>query len=277
MKICKICKNELPYDSFTKSKNVKDGYENTCKKCRQEQRKKYINTCITCGSEFRSAYKDTKYCKQACKPQSKRHRIEVKCARCGKPKFVTPSHKENYKNHYCSNECKNKHYKELYSGENHHRFSKKEIQCPNCNKLFLLNNYEIETNKNNYCSIKCKDEHRKVIYSGVNAPSYNPNKPQEEREIERKYAEYYEWRRKVFERDNYTCKKCGDKTGGNLVAHHILNYNEHKDLRTKLENGITFCDCCHKEFHSIFGYRNNNNFQIEKFLKGNKAIPSQAS
>lgn len=34
MKVCKICKKELSYENFTKSKNVKDGYENVCKKCR---------------------------------------------------------------------------------------------------------------------------------------------------------------------------------------------------------------------------------------------------
>jgi 5-methylcytosine-specific restriction endonuclease McrA len=29
-----------------------------------------------------------------------------------------------------------------------------------------------------------------------------------------------DWRNEVYKRDNYTCQKCGDNTGGNLEAHH---------------------------------------------------------
>ena len=61
MKTCKSCNKTLEKELFSKSKVTKDGYENKCKKCRVEQRKKYINTCITCSNEFKTAYKKSKY------------------------------------------------------------------------------------------------------------------------------------------------------------------------------------------------------------------------
>lgn len=60
--------------------------------------------------------------------------------------------------------------------------------------------------------------------------------------------EYKEWRKAVYERDDYTCQKCGKK-GGNLNAHHIKAYAEYPDLRIELDNGITLCEECHKKEH----------------------------
>lgn len=38
-KVCKECGKLLDISYFTKSKKIKDGYENMCKSCRQEQKK----------------------------------------------------------------------------------------------------------------------------------------------------------------------------------------------------------------------------------------------
>lgn len=59
---------------------------------------------------------------------------------------------------------------------------------------------------------------------------------------------YSEWRKEVFSRDNYTCRKCG-KHGGTLNAHHIKPYAKYESLRTDLDNGITLCVECHKKEH----------------------------
>ena len=61
-------------------------------------------------------------------------------------------------------------------------------------------------------------------------------------------AEYRNWRTKVFERDGYTCQKCGKK-GEELNAHHIKSYSKFKRLRLNVSNGITLCELCHKEKH----------------------------
>ena len=65
----------------------------------------------------------------------------------------------------------------------------------------------------------------------------------------RNFPEYDNWRTSVFERDSYTCQKCG-KIGGELNAHHIKSYSGHKKLRLDIDNGITLCASpCHKKEH----------------------------
>lgn len=73
------------------------------------------------------------------------------------------------------------------------------------------------------------------------------------------------WRKSVFERDDFKCRKCIN--GGRLIAHHIRNFSEEIELRTSIENGITFCKNCHKEFHKKYGRKNNNREQINEFLR----------
>lgn len=61
----------------------------------------------------------------------------------------------------------------------------------------------------------------------------------------RSSLEYKNWRRAVFERDNYTCVKCS-QTGGYLHADHIKPFAYYTDLRFELGNGRTLCVDCHK-------------------------------
>lgn len=84
--------------------------------------------------------------------------------------------------------------------------------------------------------------------------------------------EYNKWRKSVYERDNYTCQKCGDNSGGNLNAHHIESFLIAIDLRIEIFNGITLCEACHKRFHQIYGRGNTNRKQLEYFLKDNQKI-----
>ena len=65
---------------------------------------------------------------------------------------------------------------------------------------------------------------------------------------------YKKWRTDVFERDNYTCKKClttGDKSY--LTAHHIKSFAYYPKLRFKLSNGITLCELCHSKTDNYKG------------------------
>lgn len=76
----------------------------------------------------------------------------------------------------------------------------------------------------------------------------------------RNSKDYSNWRKAIFERDNYTCQECG-KVGGYLEAHHspksfaqIIKENNIKTFEQALEckelwdinNGITLCLDCHK-------------------------------
>ena len=85
----------------------------------------------------------------------------------------------------------------------------------------------------------------------------------------RKSGEYRLWRKAVFERDNFTCQKCGQK-GGKLIAHHINNFADFPELRFNIDNGITFCKKCHKEFHKKYGKNNNTLGQLQEFFGSKK-------
>ena len=77
--------------------------------------------------------------------------------------------------------------------------------------------------------------------------------------------EYQQWRLVIFQRDSWTCQKCGQR-GGKLQAHHILNFDQYPEIRLDVNNGITFCIKCHKEFHKIYGRKNNTIEQLQEFL-----------
>lgn len=57
---------------------------------------------------------------------------------------------------------------------------------------------------------------------------------------------YKTWRKKVFERDHFTCQMC-DTRGGRLEAHHIQPIVDNKNtlLTFDVKNGITLCKTCH--------------------------------
>lgn len=52
------------------------------------------------------------------------------------------------------------------------------------------------------------------------------------------------WRIAVFERDNYTCRMCG-QIGGRLEADHIWPVALKPEIALLLENGRTLCQSCH--------------------------------
>lgn len=67
-------------------------------------------------------------------------------------------------------------------------------------------------------------------------------------------AGYLAWRRDVLDRDDYTCKRCG--VGGSwsdFDVHHILSYTKYPALQLEVDNGLTLCECCHSEFHGLYG------------------------
>jgi len=54
---------------------------------------------------------------------------------------------------------------------------------------------------------------------------------------------YREWRKLVYERDNYKCWIC---EATNLNAHHLKSWAKYPKLRYKVNNGLTLCEFCHK-------------------------------
>ncbi len=89
----------------------------------------------------------------------------------------------------------------------------------------------------------------------------------EERNKERQILELKLWKKSVWERDFFICQKCY-QLGGNLVAHHIFNWNDFLELRFAIDNGITLCKDCHIKFHKRFGWKVNTMEQLKKFIYG---------
>lgn len=121
-----------------------------------------------------------------------------------------------------------------------------------------------EANKGRKHSLEMR---RKVSEAtkGKKNPNWNGGVSTEDAKI-RGSVEYHLWREAIYTRDIFTCQKCNDGKGGTLNAHHIRNFSKIIELRTSIENGITFCITCHKEFHKRYGIKKNNQQQINEFL-----------
>ena len=63
---------------------------------------------------------------------------------------------------------------------------------------------------------------------------------------------YFAWREAVFKCDNYECQHCGITE--NIIAHHIIPWEEAFELRIDVNNGLTLCMSCHM-LHYDYGYR----------------------
>ena len=131
------------------------------------------------------------------------------------------------------------------------------MHCAECGNVFQRCPSHINWNKTRkttdhpihyFCSNKCKGKFNR----GANSPFWIHDRSllKNNNHSIRYSTDMKEWRKSVFERDNYTCKLCGNRSGaGNCVtlnAHHIRKFSKFPALRFALENGVTLCEPCHK-------------------------------
>lgn len=182
---------------------------------------------------------------------------------------------KNYYNHfynthkYTYNEVKNIFYNfghTLLTSENEYKNSNQLLyyrcKCGNYNYKSVQTLLKVPN------CVKCPEAI--LSHLGENNPSWLGG-ISSERDKVKQSEEYKKWRKDVYERDNYTCQCCGDKSGHNLEAHHILNFSDHEELRYDINNGITLCKNCHNprvkgSFHNIYGTYNNTKEQLNEYI-----------
>lgn len=143
-----------------------------------------------------------------------------------------------------------------------------EVKCGNCEKIFF--NYA--SNYRKFCSRTCSGlgkwkepayrAHMVEVHKGLpqtqesrlkrskqmtgnKHPQWQGGKTNEDRRL-RGTGKYKDWRRAVFERDNFTCQDCGVR-GVYLHADHIKQFAHYPELRFELSNGRSLCVPCHKK------------------------------
>lgn len=296
LKNCEYCGKEF------KCKGKRTKY--CCRECSFKDRSlkssKVKVTCNYCGHEFErypSTVRNEMYCSKECLIKYKKYNESVtyRCEICSKLVTVKKSHYKKSNHHYCSYECSRKGFSINYSGENSFKngikldeltkkkisitkissnlkgnrspnYLSKIINCDTCGKEMELPPYRLKSTTHNYCSLKCKAVGVRKYQSGINNPAYNPDKTDDERIMERKYFGYYEWRKQVYKRDNWTCQITKIKSK-DIVAHHLNSYNIDKHNRININNGITLSKEVHELFHKEYGYGNNTKEQFEEFKK----------
>lgn len=282
-KVCSCCNQVLIVKEFSKRKVSKDGYRNECKKCHYNKNKtRHSCICLQCGKEFKSQIKDAKFCNQQCmgkwksenmvgeKSSAWKIRTIKPCEYCGKEIEVLPFRNNRSKHHFCSVDCYDNWQKESgwNKGINHVNYAERyEIKCSYCGEVLPpMTQHQINMYKHHFCTNKdCLFKWRKLHSpKGENHPRYNPNLTNEDREDRRNSPYYNEWIRQIYKKDGYVCRCCGKNSGFN--AHHLNGYNWDKEHRFDVNNGITLCEDCHKEFHSLYGYGDNTIEQFREFL-----------
>ena len=143
------------------------------------------------------------------------------------------------------------------------------IKCKQCNKNFKIFHYRILTAK--FCSRSCHHQSKIGKRSSIKTEfkkgaNHSPSTQFQRghtsfrgpnhwnwkggvtsfKDKNRHSLEYKEWRKSVFERDDFICQTCFQR-GGKLQADHIKMLSTFPWLRYEITNGQTLCKPCHKE------------------------------
>ena len=121
--------------------------------------------------------------------------------------------------------------------------TKVESKCLSCGKIIMVSPYKIPRGWGKYCSKKCMGlaklgENNNLWKGGISS----------ENNVIRNSAEYRNWRKEVYARDNWTCQDCG-KRGGELHTHHVFSFVDFPEHRFEIWNGTTLCRLCHAKIH----------------------------
>ncbi|WP_312471761.1 HNH endonuclease signature motif containing protein [Neobacillus sp.] len=108
------------------------------------------------------------------------------------------------------------------------------FKCNNCGEEIEKVFSAYSKSQKSFCSYNCYIEYLK--------------KNRVETEDITDSAEYKEWRKKVYIRDNYKCKMPGCSSNSKqIAAHHIYPKKLYPEKQFDVSNGITLCKKCHEK------------------------------
>ena len=143
--------------------------------------------------------------------------------------------------------------------------------CDNCGKEIYLIKSRLGKFKNNYCSPRCRSAHKATILVGENHHSYR--KDRDALTDKRRCSENAHWRLAVLKRDNYLCQCC--YVYGKTNVHHLKSFARFPELRFDVDNGVTMCQSCHKEFHRMYGtkrFTSDDYYEFKKYKEASLCI-----
>lgn len=153
------------------------------------------------------------------------------CGYCGNDVYIKPC-KLIYKVSFCSREHHTKYQKEKAFN----------FPCKVCETPIYTQPSQLKLRARSTCSPQCRRKLRRTE-AEERRIKFGYTKHQLDR-LSRNSPEMKEWRKAVFERDDYTCQFCGVR-GTYLEADHIKPFAYFYDLRYILTNGRTLCRPCH--------------------------------
>jgi 5-methylcytosine-specific restriction endonuclease McrA len=174
----------------------------------------------------------------------------ITCPSCSVVVYKSPSQIKPGRVSYCSPAC---YHKGLFKG--------KDIECGYCGVLFYRSPSLVKIRSTNFCSVACMGKQQGLSQRGENNPLWRGGVSKEAKRL-RASKEFKEWRKAVFERDNFTCQFCGIR-GGYLEPDHIKPFAYYPLLRFDITNGRTLCRPCHKTTET-FGSKGRKLHELEK-------------
>lgn len=226
-----------------------------------------IKKCPQCNKDFRARHSTNVYCSKACTGESQRKGSTKICIVCGKEYYRKIS--ESIKTRFCSYKCKSQWQGENMKGENAPFYGKHftpEMSRRLSNSLkgkFVgeLNPFYGKTHTNK----------TKEAISKANAGSGNvlwkdglSKKRHRQRDKQMRTFECKQFVKRVKEKYNNTCLKCGE--GKKIQVHHLKSYQSNVSCRFLPVNGVCLCRACHYAFHGKYGRENNTISQFKEFI-----------
>lgn len=194
--------------------------------------------CFVCGKKFKVypsylKWNTGEFCSKKCLGISQRTQIKRVCLLCEKKFYAKPSQIKVGGGNFCSKHCSVKYAWRF-------RSQKIKRKCNECGKIFYTIPSIVAHKHGKFCSRKCCNKRCGERQRGKNNPIWNGGTSFEP--YGKEFTE--ELKRKIRQRDNFTCQLCGKKktrSERKYSVHHI----DYVKTNNRTDNLITLCHKCH--------------------------------